>query len=140
MTKTDFKRIRKLLKKTQKEMAELLSVSKKAIESYEQGLRNIPPNIQRIVYFLLFKLNTHKLGRKKNCWQVKRCTPEIRSNCVAWIAREGYFCWFITGKVCAVEKNNPESCCESCFDCSFFKDNLAKILTAEELQGAGIEI
>lgn len=133
MTKFDFKKIRKILNKTQKEMAVLLSVSKKAIESYEQGLRNIPPNVQRIVYFLLFKLNNDKFGRKKPCWQSKKCSADIRRNCVAWLSREGFYCWFITGKVCVVQRELSGGTCTSCFDCDFFRENLAKIIPQPEL-------
>jgi DNA-binding XRE family transcriptional regulator len=42
MESTDFKEIRAKLVKTQKEMAQLLGVSIKAIHSYEQGWRKIP--------------------------------------------------------------------------------------------------
>jgi transcriptional regulator with XRE-family HTH domain len=128
MTKEDFKHIRKQLNKTQKEMAVLLSISKKAIESYEQGLRNIPANIERIVYYLFFKLSKGKLGRKRLCWQQKKCSREQRQNCVAWLAKDGYYCWFITGKVCLVEQENPNSHIDNCFECDFFKDNLDSLL------------
>jgi len=127
MQKTDFKKLRKILNKTQKEMASLLSISKKTVESYEQGLRNIPPNVQRIVYFLVFKFNMDKIDKKRNCWQAKKCTMPIRKNCVAYLAKEGFFCWFITGRVCAVELTS-ETCCDSCFECDFFRESLDKIL------------
>ncbi len=108
-------------------MAELLGVSKKAVESYEQGLRNIPVNIERIVYFLLFKLNMEKFKENKLCWEDKECPPSIRENCVAWIAKEGFFCWFITGKVCAGEKLHSPQTINSCFNCSFFRENLETV-------------
>jgi transcriptional regulator with XRE-family HTH domain len=127
MQKDEFIKIRKKLGKTQKEVASLLGVSKKAIESYEQGLRNIPVNVERIIYFLLFKLNMDKFNDKKTCWKIKKCPPHIRENCVAWTAKEGFFCWFLTGKSCFREKQlSPESS-DSCFTCSFFKENLEKI-------------
>lgn len=125
MQKEDFFKIRKKLHKTQKEIAELLGVSKKAVESYEQGLRNIPVNIERIVYFLLFKLNMEKFNEKRLCWVSKKCPPHIRESCVAWIAKEGFFCWFITGRVCAGEKLRSPETQNSCFNCSFFRENLA---------------
>lgn len=133
MQKNDFKKIRKILKKTQKEMASLLGVSKKAVESYEQGLRNIPPNSERLLYFLLFKLNMEQFGKKELCWQKKNCTPEIRKDCVAWLAREGFFCWFITGRVCEGTRASLSNgdCCESCFDCSFFKEQLSRVIPSE---------
>ena len=127
MQKQDFLKIRKKLNKTQKGMAELLGVSKKAVESYEQGLRNIPVNIERIVYFLLFKLNMEKFEENKLCWEDKECPPGIRENCVAWIAKEGFFCWFITGRVCAGEKLRSPQTKNSCFNCSFFRENLESV-------------
>jgi transcriptional regulator with XRE-family HTH domain len=127
MQKDEFIKIRKKLGKTQKEMASLLGVSKKAVESYEQGLRNIPVNVERILYFLFFKLNMDSFKDLKTCWTIKKCPPHIRENCVAWIANEGFFCWFLTGKSCFREKLlSPESS-GSCFTCSFFKENLEKI-------------
>jgi len=133
MQKEDFKKLRKILRKTQKEMAELLGVSKKTVESYEQGLRNIPPNVQRIVYFLLFKLTIKKADKKRKCWNAKKCAPPIRNNCVAWLAKEGYYCWFITGRVCAAEQPpHGEGCCDSCFECDFFKENLEKVMAERE--------
>lgn len=120
MEKQEFKKIRKKMDKTQREIAALLGVSKKAVESYEQGLRNIPPNVERIIYFLLFKLNADKLGDVTFCWDKKECPADVRENCVGWLAKEGVFCWFITGKVCIVE---------NCFQCSFFKENLENVLS-----------
>ena len=128
MTKKEFSRIRKTLKKTQKEIAILLGISQKAVESYEQGLRNIPRNIERIMYFLLFKLNMDKLGKGELCWEEKGCSIEIRRNCVAWIADEGFFCWFLTGKTCLGQKMASATDSQNCFDCNFFQEKLKKIL------------
>jgi len=131
MEKTEFFKIRKRLKKTQKEIASLLGVSKKTVESYEQGVRNIPNNVGRILYFLLFKLNSDKLGVPAPCWDEKNCPPEIKENCVAWLADEGIFCWFITGKSCALEKMLDDTKESNCFNCSYFKESLEKIWPAE---------
>ena len=130
MQKAEFTRIRKKLGKTQKQMSALLGVSQKAIESYEQGLRNIPSNIERILYYLLFKLNMDKLGEdeKKLCWDKKDCPQHFRENCLAWMAKEGFFCWFITGKICPAEKQLSHKSTGTCFNCSFFKDQLNAIL------------
>jgi transcriptional regulator with XRE-family HTH domain len=133
MQKEKFYQIRKKLDKTQKEMASLLGISIKTVESYEQGLRNIPVNVERIVYFLLFKLNMEKLNGKEHCWGIKKCPPSTRENCIAWAAKEGFFCWFLTGKVCAHEHLISGNSTGSCFECSFFKGNLGKI------QGQGYE-
>ena len=126
MKKDEFIKIRKKLDKTQKEMAALLGISIKTVESYEQELRNIPVNVERIVYFLLFKLNREKLDENEKCWDKKECPSSTQKNCLAWLAKEGFYCWFITGKVCAHEKRKSQGS-DSCFTCSFFRENLEKI-------------
>jgi transcriptional regulator with XRE-family HTH domain len=126
MDKDEFAIIRKKLGKTQKEMATLLGISNKTVESYEQGLRNIPVNVERILYLLFFKLNREKLDEKQLCWDKKGCALSTRSNCLAWLAKEGFYCWFITGKVCAYENQSSQHP-GTCFNCSFFKENLGKI-------------
>jgi transcriptional regulator with XRE-family HTH domain len=116
----DFIKIRKKINKTQKEMAMLLGVSKKTIESYEQGLRNIPKNIERILYFILFKLNKSKLGPLKDCWDSHNCSDLKKEKCVAWNSQEGIYCWFITSKICV------DRCC---LNCQSFTEKLKKILS-----------
>lgn len=105
-----------MLGKSQREFARLLGVSLKAVESYEQGWRDIPPAIERIAYFLLFKTNpaSHSIGLP--CWETKSCREETRNKCVAFTAREGHFCWFFTGGLCASAKNSgkEEGSCHGC--------------------------
>jgi hypothetical protein len=127
MTNLEFQTIRSRLKKTQREMARLLGISLKAVESYEQGCRQIPANIERIVYFLLFKLHPRRIKKMEVCWIRKKCPSETRRNCVAWIAGEGFFCWFMTGKSCLRQKKLQGKKMENCFTCDFFQNNLKKI-------------
>ena len=99
MDKEEIVLVRKQLKKTQKEMAELLGTSLKAVHSYEQGWRRIPPHAQRQALFLL----SMKLGRDEAtepCWIQKSCPPEWKERCPAWEFRAGKLCWFINGTVC----------------------------------------
>ena len=94
-----FSTLRKKLEKTQKEMAQLLGVSIKAIHSYEQGWRSIPVHVERQLYFLL----SRKLGDKNAavpCWSQCDCPPEQREECPAWEFSAGDLCWFINGTIC----------------------------------------
>jgi len=43
-------------------MAQLLGTSLKAIQSFEQGWRNIPVHIERQMLFLLASMNTQNKG------------------------------------------------------------------------------
>jgi len=95
----EFAEFRKSLNKTQKQMAELLGVSIKAIHSYEQGWRVVPAHVERQIYFLV----SHKrrdLTHFQPCWNIKKCPPEQRKECPAWEFRAGTLCWFINGTIC----------------------------------------
>jgi len=98
MNKKEFSNARTRLGKTQLQMAELLRISQKAIQSYEQGWRSIPAHAERQLLFLV-SLKQSKRSRK-DCWTVRRCSPEKRMNCPAWEFRAGTLCWFINGTLC----------------------------------------
>ncbi len=102
MDSKEFSYFRKKLKKTQKKMAQLLGVSLKAVHSYEQGWRSIPPHVERQMFFLLTRMNTNVKNRKP-CWVMKKCPPERKKQCPAWEFQAGKLCWFITGTICEGE-------------------------------------
>jgi DNA-binding XRE family transcriptional regulator len=99
MKKEEFSTVRRCLGKRQSQMAKLLGVSPKAIQSFEQGWRNIPVHTERQILFLPALKN---LPPKKSrlCWVVRKCPMEIRRNCPAWEFRAGHLCWFINGTNC----------------------------------------
>jgi hypothetical protein len=98
--KSEFSSIRAYLGKTQKELAQLLGTSLKAIQSFEQGWRRIPVHVERQTLFLL----AHHLplsGKKRlSCWTARNCPKEMREQCPAWEYRLGHLCWFINGTMC----------------------------------------
>lgn len=99
MESHEFLFFRKKLKKTQQEMAELLSISVNAVRSYEQGWRSVPAHAERQLYFLLSR-EPGTISKRKPCWVVKKCPPERKKNCPAWEFNAGSFCWFINGTIC----------------------------------------
>jgi DNA-binding XRE family transcriptional regulator len=99
MDKKEFKSYRTRMDKTQKQMAQLLGTSLKAIHSYEQGWRTIPPAVERQMLFLVSRKN----GRAKNskpCWKLKNCPVDQKKQCPAWEFKSGNLCWFINGTIC----------------------------------------
>ena len=101
MDKEEFLRARKILDKTQKQIAELLGASIKAVHSYEQGWRTVPSHVERQVFFLLSRRRLEDDNKgPKSCWTVKKCPPSRRNSCPAWEFRAGKLCWFINGTVC----------------------------------------
>ena len=100
-TLADLKGTRLLLKKSQSEMAELLGVSVRAVQSYEQGWRKTPLKIQQISALLLY-LNWRKHGgRPRVCWRVRKCSPAQRATCSAFQYKAGDLCWLLTGSSCS---------------------------------------
>jgi DNA-binding XRE family transcriptional regulator len=100
MKKREFSIIRNRLGKTQVQMSQLLGVSLKAVQSFEQGWRNVPVHTERQTLLLLALKET---GIKKNrpCWSIKNCSEEARQACPAWEFNAGQICWHINGTICA---------------------------------------
>lgn len=127
MTSKTFSKYRKKLQKTQKEMAQLLGTSIKAIHSYEQGWRSIPVHVERQLYFLLTRKLVGKNGTGP-CWDQRECPTEQREQCPAWEFATGDLCWFINGTICDGKVHDSwREKMENCRTCSVFEAILAKI-------------
>ena len=95
----EFSFLRQKLQKTQKQMANLLGTSLKAVQSFEQGWRKVPVHIERQ---LLFLMSTKQVisGKSRPCWDIRNCPVENREACPAWEFNMGGLCWFINGTIC----------------------------------------
>lgn len=117
MDSKEFSYFRKKMNKTQKQMAQLLGISIKAIHSYEQGWRFIPPHAERQMFFLLSNIKGIKKAQK-SCWTIKKCPPKLKKQCPAWEFNAGKLCWFINGTICegAAQKTWKEKMkiCRAC--------------------------
>ena len=100
MESQEFVRIRRYLGKTQSQLARMLGVSPKAVQSFEQGWRNIPPHAERQVLFLLYLKRQPEAAGQRPCWEARGCGDEQRLQCTAWELRAGNLCWFTNGTVC----------------------------------------
>ena len=117
MDSREFTYFRKKLNKTQKQMAQLLGTSLKAIHSYEQGWRSVPASVERQMFFLVSRIADNRIGRKP-CWAIKKCSKTQKAQCPAWEFKAGKLCWFINGTICegSVQKTWKEKMkiCRSC--------------------------
>ena len=121
MEKNELKSFRKKLDKTQKEMAQLLGTSLKAIHSYEQGWRTIPPAVERQTYFLASRKQKNLNGNKP-CWKIKNCALERKKQCPAYEFKSGNLCWFINGTICDGEIHSTwNEKMQICRTCDVFK-------------------
>ncbi len=127
MDTKEFKRFRSKLNKTQKQTAQLLGISLKAVHSYDQGWRTIPAHVERQMFFLLF----NKRGIRtqlKPCWGVKKCLPEQKKRCPAWEFKSGKLCWFINGTICeGVAHESWKEKMKICRSCEVFTPLLEAI-------------
>mgnify|MGYP002062664703 FL=1 len=120
----EFKKWRDKLNKTQKEIAQLLGVSVKAVHSYEQGWRNIPTDVERQMFFLLSRLDENPKGRKP-CWVVKNCPPKVKELCPAWEFNAGDLCWFVSRTICCSDdRRDWEEKIKFCRSCEVLKSFL----------------
>jgi DNA-binding XRE family transcriptional regulator len=117
MDSKEFSSFRKVLGKTQKQMAQLLGTSVKAVHSYEQGWRRIPPHVERQIFFLISR-SKGRNKQQKPCWVIKKCPAKRKTNCPAWEFHAGTLCWFVSGTICEgkVHRNWQEKMkiCRSC--------------------------
>lgn len=128
MDKKEFSQIRKRLGKTQNQMAQLLGTSLKAVQSFEQGWRNIPVHIERQVLFLLSKRMSRD-GAATPCWIIQKCPVENRGNCPAWEFQSGDLCWFINGTICrGVVQQGWQKKMSLCRQCKVFQSLISSLL------------
>jgi DNA-binding XRE family transcriptional regulator len=124
MNKVEFSKIRHSLGKTQNEMARILCVSSKTIQSFEQGWRNIPSHVAREM-LLLESLKKYPLKNSKACWEVKNCLDEWKENCIVWELRIKNFCWYFNGLWCQGKMHESwEVKMLYCHDCEMHKSGL----------------
>jgi len=127
MNDGDFSQIRRYLGKTQNQLARLLCISPKAIQSFEQGWRNITPNTERQLLFLLSLKRSMDKGSKP-CWEIRDCPAEWRENCAAWEFKAGHFCWFINGTFCQGQvQESWKKKIQLCRRCKVFRSMLPAI-------------
>ena len=125
MDDKEFLRARKILGKTQKQLAELLGSSIKAVHSYEQGWRTVPTHVERQIFFLLARKKGSQ-STSKACWTIKKCPRKRKLHCPAWEFQAGKLCWFINGTICEGEvQQNWQKKMKICRECDVLKSLLS---------------
>jgi len=128
MDSKEFSRIRHALRKTQDHMARILCVSPKAIQSFEQGWRNIPSHIEREL-LLLLSLKAPLDSNIQPCWEIKACPDEWRDNCIVWELQARHFCWFINGTFCqGMTHKNWHEKIQVCRKCEIFRSMIPHLI------------
>ena len=101
----DIKSIRHTLEKSQPQLARMLGISTRALQSYEQGWRNTPAHVLKLAGVLLTLKRRKDDGPRKPCWDIRGCAPEDRADCPVYELRAPEFCWLIGGVRCTPQDN-----------------------------------
>jgi DNA-binding XRE family transcriptional regulator len=120
MKPDEFSNYRHFLGQSQSNLADLLGTSLRSVQAYEQGWRDIPPNIERMILYLLYQ---KQLGQKsvEPCWKNKKCPIRWREKCTVYKYRGRGPCWFVHGTFCEGEKRRSWlEKMETCRTCSLF--------------------
>lgn len=125
MNKANLKSIREFLGESQRVFSGDLGVSLKALQSYEQGGRRIPGDVEKRVLFYLSILNRKHNCRTRHCWQIRRCDASVRHRCFAWKLGAGRECWYISGNMCrSVRMRDWREKRDLCLRCDAFLQHL----------------
>jgi len=125
-----FVNYRKFFKRSQSDLASLLGTSLRSVQAYEQGWRDIPPNIERMMHYLMHQ-KLHGQRAVEPCWEIKKCPNDWKEKCPAYQFQGGP-CWFINGTFCEGQKhNNWTEKMESCGKCTM----LIRVMQGKQLSG-----
>jgi transcriptional regulator with XRE-family HTH domain len=93
---TSLRSIREALAKSQREMADLLGISVRAVQSYEQGWRALPSSVQKLAVLLLLLRQREEKPALPSCWEITECDPEKTASCYSRSCGKGQLCWLVT--------------------------------------------
>ncbi len=96
-----FQTLRRNLGLTQDQLARILGLSAKAVQSYEQGWRNPPDTVRRLLTIVYTSVRSQSNPRTIVCWKEKKCPSQTRRQCRAYLMRQGHLCWLLADANCS---------------------------------------
>jgi len=119
---------------SQSELAGLVGIGIRAIQSYEQEWRKPSEMVERMLLLLLIAHRNGAQLSRIRCWEQKECSPGVRDLCIAYVTRQGHLCWFLTGTMCNGQRQKSWSDkLRLCLDCGFMQDLLSPVKDATEI-------
>jgi DNA-binding XRE family transcriptional regulator len=112
-----FLALRARLGLTQAEMARVLGISRKAIESYEQGWRNVPRSVFNELIAIRCAQSGHD-GCARPCWQIVKCSSADRAQCLAFHLTQGRLCWLVAQNNCRKHRLARRDDLAACLSCA----------------------
>ena len=120
-TLLSLKAARRALSLSQTQLAMLLGVSPRTVQSCEQGWRKPSPALEKSL--LLLRIG-HERGAdlcSTRCWETKNCSESERSACLTYRTRQGHLCWLMSGNACSGKRVRTwEEKKQVCAECAYF--------------------
>jgi DNA-binding XRE family transcriptional regulator len=121
-THIDLKTIRTELRLSQTELADLIGVSQRTVQSCEQGWRRPSPAVEKAVLLLLLAKRHGADFSKNHCWDTVGCRDEERAACLVYQSRQGHLCWLLSGHICQGKRLRTwKDKKDLCLKCDFFQ-------------------
>ena len=121
----NFKAVRSELGLSQVELADLIGVSQRTVQSCEQGWRKPGPAVEKAVILLLMASRQGADFGIKACWNSINCSRRERDDCLVYQSRQGHLCWLLSGNTCQGRSCRTwEDKKAMCGECSFFRELL----------------
>lgn len=99
------------------EVAAFLGVSKKAVESYEQGWRAIPDRVWKQLITTAAVQLGYPLERHRPCHELTHCPEASRAACFSYQQMRGRFCWMTAANSCRRAHPGRGRGTLACLDC-----------------------
>ena len=87
---------------SQSQLAKVLGISSKAVQSYEQGWRPVPGSILLHLLVLLDDIRARSGEVRQPCWEINQCPPEALTSCPVAKMGTGLRCWALANERCRV--------------------------------------
>ena len=122
----DLKAVRNELDLSQSQLADLLGVSPRTVQSCEQGWRKPSPALERSLLLLLMASRQGADFGTRICWDALGCSAEDRERCLAYRSRQGHLCWLLSGNICQGKRlRSWRDKKAMCMQCAFFRQLLS---------------
>ena len=123
----DLKEVRRELGLSQSELADLIGVSRRTVQSCEQGWRSPGPAVEKAAILLLMANRQGADFGRKVCWDAVGCSSAERKNCHVYRSRQGHLCWLLSGNICQGRRLRTwADKKEFCLQCRFFNELLPR--------------
>ena len=121
-TPLDVRSIRHELELSQSSLADLLGVSVRTVQSWEQGWRQPGSALERTILLLIMTLRQGARLGSQTCWDAVDCRKAVRDRCLVFRSGQGHLCWFLTGNTCKGRRlGSWADKKEMCMECKFFR-------------------